>query len=329
MIPSSLVVLAQVSPAVEKLTDAITNGLSLGALYALLALGFVIIFKASQVVNFAHGAIAAIGAYFTVYFVTVLNVPGRWLPGLPEGVRWGVSALFAIAATAALGLVIERVTLRPMVGKPLFSVAIVTIGLDIVVRGVTNDYISTNPRPLGDPWGIGVFVAGPINMAHTEIATIAVTLVALGLVALFFRSRYGVAMRATAFDQEAAMAQGISVGRIFAMAWAIGAALAALAGIFASLFPRGAAGVTQNVTAFFAFRAFPAIIVGGLDSIPGAVAGGFIIGLAESFGGAYLVGATWSFLGSGFAGVVPYLVMMVFLLVRPYGLFGTAEIRRV
>jgi len=324
-----VVVVAQAAPATTKLTSAVTNGLSLGALYALLALGFVIIFKASQVVNFAHGAIAAVGAYFTVYFATVLNVPGRWLTGFPLAVQWGLSVVCAIAATALLGLLIERVTLRPMVGEPLFSVAIVTIGLDIVVRGIANDYIGTNPRPLGDPFGINVWRGGPFNMAYSEIATIAVTLAVLGLVALFLRSRYGVAMRATAFDQEAAMAQGISVGRIFAMAWAIGAALAALAGIFSSLFPRASAGVTQNFTAFFAFRAFPAIIVGGLDSIPGAVAGGFIIGLAESFAGAYLVGETWSFLGSGFAGVVPYLVMLGFLLVRPYGLFGTAEIRRV
>lgn len=322
-------VVAQASPATEKLADAITNGLSLGALYALLALGFVIIFKATQVVNFAHGAIAALGAYFTVYFATVLNFPGKFLTGMPAAVQWGLSALCAVLATALVGLVIERVTLRPMVGEPLFSVAMVTIGLDIVIRVITNDFIGTDPRPLGDPFGIRVLTVGPISLAYTEVATIAVTLVLLSLIAVFLRTRIGVAMRATAFDQEAAMAQGISVGRIFAIAWAIGAALAAVAGIFSSLFPRASTGVVQNFTAFFAFRAFPAIIVGGLDSIPGAVAGGFIIGLAESFAGIYLTGDTWSFLGTGFAGVVPYLVMLGFLLVRPYGLFGTEEIRRV
>jgi branched-chain amino acid transport system permease protein len=320
---------AQASPGVEKFADAVTNGLSLGALYALLALGFVIIFKATQVINFAHGAIAALGAYFTVYFATVLNFPGRFMEGSPAWLQWGLSALTAVALTAFVGLVIERVTLRPMVGEPLFSVAMVTIGLDIVIRTVTNDFISTNPRPLGDPWGISVVEIGPVNMAATEVATIVTTLVLLVLVALFLRSRWGIAMRATAFDQEASMAQGISVGRIFAIAWVIGAALAAFAGIFSSLFPRASTGVAQNATAFFAFRAFPAIIIGGLDSIPGAVAGGFIVGLAESFAGTYLTGETWSFLGTGFAGVVPYIVMLAFLLVRPYGLFGTEEIRRV
>ena len=124
------------------------------------------------------------------------------------------------------------------------------------------------------------------------------------------------------------MAQGISAGRIFAMAWAIGAGLAAIAGMFSSMFPRAAIGVSGS-TAFFAFRALPAVVIGGLDSITGAVLGGFIVGLAESYAGIYLTGETWSFLGLGFAGVMPYIVMLVVLLVRPYGLFGTEEIRRV
>lgn len=310
--------------ATDKLVGAITNGLSLGAIYALLALGFVIIFKATQVISFAHGAIAAVGAYLVAYFATVLNFPGGALGG-PDWLQWTVSALFAVLATAVVGLVIERLAIRPMIGEPIFSIAMVTIGLDLVLRTITNDYIGSDSRPLGDPFGTNIFESGPISMAYSEIAAIAVTVVLVIGIAWFFRTRIGVAMRATAFDQEAAMAQGISVGRIFAIAWAIGAALAAIAGIFASVFPRGSQGVS-NETAFFAFRAFPAIILGGLDSVPGAVVGGFAIGLAESFAGKYL---TWSGFGIGFSGIVPYLVMMLVLLVRPYGLFGTEEIRRV
>ena len=124
------------------------------------------------------------------------------------------------------------------------------------------------------------------------------------------------------------MAQGINAARIFALAWVIGAALAAVGGIFSSLFPRSG-GVTPDATAFFAFRALPAVIIGGLDSITGAVLGGFIVGLAELYAGSYLVGETWSFLGVGFSRIWPYIVMMIVLLVRPYGLFGTEEIRRV
>jgi branched-chain amino acid transport system permease protein len=215
-----------------------------------------------------------------------------------------------------------------MIGEPLFSVVMITIALDIVIRTITDDFIGSSPRPLGDPWGADVVNIGPVIMAKTEIATVVVTIICLIGIALFFRSRYGVAMRATAFDQEAAMAQGISAGRIFAMAWAIGAGLAAVAGIFSSMFPRASIGVSGG-TAFFAFRALPAIVIGGLDSITGAVVGGFIVGLAETYAGTYLTGDTWAFLGLGFSGVMPYIVMMVVLLIRPYGLFGTEEIRRV
>ncbi len=322
----TLLILAQAGAdtAVDKFVSAITNGLSLGAIYALLALGFVIIFKATQVISFTHGAVAALGAYLVAYFATVLNFPGGAIGG-PDWLQWTVSAVFAVLATAVVGLVIERIAIRPMIGEPIFSIAMVTIGLDIVIRTVTNDYISTDPRPLGDPFGTNIWEAGPIRMAYSEVATIAVTIVLVFAIAWFFRSRIGVAMRATAFDQEAAMAQGISVGRIFAIAWAIGAGLAAVAGIFSSVFPRASQGVTAE-TAFFAFRAFPAIILGGLDSVPGAVVGGFAIGLAESFAGKYLV---WSGFGIGFSGIVPYLLMMLVLLIRPYGLFGTEEIRRV
>lgn len=131
-------------------------------------------------------------------------------------------------------------------------------------------------------------------------------------------------MRATAFDQEAARAQGIDVGRVFGVSWAIGAVLAAVGGIFLSLFPRRSGGLDTQ-TAFFAFAAFPAIILGGLDSVVGAVVGGLIIGLAQAYAGLL----EFEFLGSGFTGVIPYFIMLLVLLIRPYGLFGTEEIRRV
>ncbi len=204
-------------------------------------------------------------------------------------------------------------------------IAIVTLGIDIFLRNVTNDWIGTNARPLGDPWGTSILDLGWVRIAHTEIAQTVVAVALVIGVALFFRSRTGIAMRATAFDQEAARAQGISVGRIFSVSWAIGAVLAAVAGIFISVFPRRGAGV-DTATAFFAFKAFPAIILGGLDSIVGAVVGGFIIGIAEAAATTYL---QFGFLGSGFGGIVPYLVMLLVLLIRPYGLFGTEEIRRV
>ena len=317
--------IAQVDQA-AKFTDAALSGLALGAIYALLALGLVLIFKATQVLNFAHGALAVFGAYFAAYFAVTLNFPGRIIGG-PVTLQWALSALAAVVVTAAFGFLVERVTIRPMVGEPLFAIVMITIGLDIVVRTITNDYIGNEPRPLGSPWGTEVLEVGPGIIAKTEVATIVVTVLALLGVAWFFRTRLGVAITATAFDQEAAMAQGIDVGRVFALAWGIGAGLAALGGIFSSLFPRSAG--ASNITAFFAFRALPAIVIGGLDSIVGSVIAGFALGITEIFIGVYLTGDTWSFLGVGFAGVWVYLVMMVFLLVRPYGLFGTEEVQRV
>ena len=159
-----------------------------------------------------------------------------------------------------------------MIGEPLFSVAIITLGIDIIVRTITDDFIGTDIRPMGDPWGATVIDLGPVVIPQVTIVQFAVTVVLMAGIALFFRSRTGVAMRATAFDQEAAMAQGIGVGKIFGIAWAIGAGMAAVGGMFAAMFPR-ATGVSA-ATAFIAFRAFPAVIIGGLDSIVGAVVGG-------------------------------------------------------
>lgn len=320
-------IVAQVAQGFDKFVNTLISGMALGAIYAILALGFVIIFKATQVVNFAHGAIAAFGAYMVVYFATVLNFPGRFFDFLPYTAQWILSALLAVAATALLGIVIERVAIRPMIGKALFAVAIITLGLDLIIRTITNDFMGNQSRGLGDPWGAQVRNPfGDVRVAETQIVTLAVTVVLVILLAWFFKTKTGVAMRATAFDQEAAMAQGINVGMIFALAWALGAALAAVGGIFASVFPRGAAGVSP-FTAFIAFGAFPAVVIGGLDSIVGAIAGGLFVGVVEVFVGTYLAGVSW--LGFGFAGIVPWLLMMAVLLVKPYGIFGTEEIRRV
>jgi branched-chain amino acid transport system permease protein len=305
---------------------ALMNGIGLGAIYAVLALGFVIIFKATQVVNFAHGSLAAVGAFLTASFATVLDFPGRFVPGAPVWAHWALAAVCALLATAVVGLVAERIFIRPMIGEPLFSVAIITVGADIVIRTITDDFVGQGARSIGDPWGISITNVLGVPINTSQIVTVGVSLVCFALVAWFFSTRLGVAMRATAFDQEAAQAQGIDVGRVFAYAWAIGAMLAAVAGIFSSMAPR-AAGVS-NTTAFVVFRAFPAIIIGGLDSIMGAVVGGFLVGVAEIVIGTYAAGYT-DILGVGFGGIVPYLLMLIFLIVRPYGLFGTKEIRRV
>ncbi len=313
--------LAQAEPS--RLAGTIVSGLSLGTIYALLAMGFVIIFKATQVVNFAHGALATLGAFLTSAVAVELNFPGRYLD-IPPLLGWAISVVTALVLSALVGILLERVFLRAMVGEDLFSVAIVTLGMNIILMTIVTDYIGPDPRSMADPWGDKVVDLGFVIIAQTEIAQFVVAVILVILVALFFRSRTGIAMRATAFDQEAARAQGIKVGTIFAIAWAIGAALATVGGIFGSVYPRRV-GVFFD-TALLAFRAFPAIILGGLDSVVGAVIGGLAVGLAEAAAGFYL---NHPLFGTGFSGIVPFLLMMVVLFIRPYGIFGTEEIRRV
>jgi len=324
-----ILIFAQASTSsLDRFLQMLVGGLAIGTIYALLAMGFVIIFKATQVVNFAHGALVAIGAFFVAIMASPAqyDIPGRWMEGAPAWLTWSLAALLGVLLGGLLGLVVERLFIRPMIGEPLFQIAILTVGLDIVLRTIIDDLAGLDGRPLGDPWGVSATRFGNISITHTQLVQFGVTAFAVAAIALFFRSRTGVAMRATAFDQEAASAQGIKVGRIFGISWFLGAVLAGVAGVFASVFPR-AAGVSSS-TAFVAFGAFPAIILGGLDSIVGAVVGGLIIGIAESAASVYLVEYN-NILGTGFSAIIGYIIMLIVLLVRPYGLFGTEEIRRV
>jgi branched-chain amino acid transport system permease protein len=323
--PFTLIGQAAALAGFDKFLFALFQGLAQGAIYALLALGFVLIFKATQVFNFAQGAIMALGAYLIFFFGASLEIPGKWIPG-PSWLDWVWAVVFASAAAAILALLLERVFLRPMIGEPLFSIAVITIGLDIAIRTLTNDFINVGLRPIGTPWGNATFKVGNVNVFWGDAAAFIAMSVLVFALALFFRTRMGIAMRATAFDQEAAMAQGIGVGRVFATSWAIAAVLATIAGIFVASFPKGV-GVDTN-TALIALSALPAVILGGIDSITGAVVGGLLLGLVQVFAGVYLLDFS-DVLGSGFSAVVPYAVMVIVLLIRPFGLFGTEEIRRI
>ncbi len=328
----------------EVMIQTLAKALGLGATYAIVALGFVLIFKGTQVVNFAQGALAMIGALFVSFLAVDEHIPlttiKNPLIGIgPEWFGWGLSVVVALFFAGILGLVLERVVIRPMIGQPLFSVAVITLGLETMLRTMANDSVRIQLRPLGIPWGTGGFtVGGETNdagittggafIAWSYVAAVITAIVAFLAVFFFYRSRMGVAMRATAFDQEAAMAQGINVGRVFAIAWIAGTILAAIGGIFATQPPIAQTGAAQVETQFIAFRALPAVILGGLDSVQGALVGGMIIGLAEITAGQYLSQYAGT-LGSGYPLIVPYLVMIVGLLVRPYGIFGTPEVRRV
>lgn len=317
--------------------QAFTKGTALGCIYAIIGLGFVLIFKGTQTLNFAQGALAAAGALFLSFLVADGNIPLTWLPNPLADlgntwVTWLVNLLVALMFGAGLGLVVERLAIRPMVGEPLFSMAVITLGVEIVIRTFTNDSYEVLARPVNSPWGTSGFELAGVFINYSYIAIYMAAAICFVGVAMFFKSRIGVAMRAVAFDQEASMAQGINVGRIFALAWALGAGLAALGGILSTQPPVQQAGAVVISTPLVAFRALPAIVLGGLDSVKGALVGGLIIGCAEVFAGQYipLVLDNWqSVLGPGFQEIIPFVVMLGILLFRPYGLFGTEEVRRV
>jgi branched-chain amino acid transport system permease protein len=286
---------------------------ALGARYALVALGFVIIYKATGVINFAQGALLALGAYLAYALTSSAGVP------------FWIAVVGAAAGTALVGALAEKLVLRRMVGQPPFAVIMITIGLLYIIEQAITSIWGFDALNLGDPWGVETVDIGAVDLAVRDLWTIGLAAAVLAAFFAFFRfTDWGVAMRATAFDQEAALAQGISARKVFALSWAISGALAALAGVTLA---SGAAAVTPTLS-LIALAAFPAMIVGGLDSPLGAVLGGLIIGLTQALVSGYQDDiAPW--LGDGFSRVAPYVVMVIILLVRPYGLFGTPEVRRV
>lgn len=293
--------------------QAIVNGIGQGSIYALLAIGFVMIYKATQVISFAQPALMVLGGLVGYHATEMWGLP--FFPGLAV----------AIIGGAVIGLVVERLTMRPMVGKPIFTLAIITIGVDQVLRIIANRYIGVESRIVFYPNGRERVDFGGVSVTQQTLGLIGVTTVCVVALVLFFRfSRYGLAMRATALDQETSLAQGINVGMMFAMAWAIAGGLAAIAGMFLA---SSSAGMEQT-TWVIALKALPAIIIGGLDSLQGAVIGGVCVGLVESLTAVYQPDLAPG-LGNNFSLVAPYALMFVVLLVRPYGLFGTKQVERV
>jgi branched-chain amino acid transport system permease protein len=290
---------------------AIADGLGRGSVYALIALGFVIIYKSSRVISFAQPGFMIAGVVLVTYLVEL-----SWL-------SFFGAVLLGAVLIGLLGLGIERSVIRPMIGRPIFAIAIITIGLDIILRTVSHAYIGPLVRHVEDPWGRELLRLGPVRMEQRHLAAVITAAVLVALLFAFFRyTRMGLAMRAVAEDQEAALAQGVSVGAVFALSWALAGALAAVAGSFA------AAGVSVDNTFWpVALYALPVIILGGLDSLPGAVVAGLVIGVLRSLADAYPDTLSW--LGSNPSVIVPWLVMVLVLVVRPYGLFGTREVERV
>jgi branched-chain amino acid transport system permease protein len=279
-------------------------GLADGAILALAALGFVLIYKATSVINFSQGEFLLVGAYAFYSAFVLLHLPAI------------LAVMIGLVIATALGVAIERLVLRPLVGEDPISVIMVTIGLSAVLKALIQMFYGTSPRtmpkvlPRGSVEILGAAV--PVD----RLVVVAAAAVVLAAFSAFFRwSRHGVAMRAVADDQQAALVQGISVTRIFALAWGMAAASAVIGGVLIA----DIAEVSQNV-AGFGLVVFPVVILGGLDSVPGTIIGGIVIGLVRQYADRVSPGASQ---------VVPYLVLVLILLVRPYGLFGQPRIERV
>jgi branched-chain amino acid transport system permease protein len=283
------------------------NGLSIGFLYALAALGFVMIFKSSSVLNFAHGGLMAIGAFLFLVLSTWARLP-IWL-----------AFTLTLVGSFSLGFIIERFFLRPLIGEALIEVIMLTLGLFIMFRGLLlfifggdlYDYRKFLPPAL-------TLHVGGIEVAGVYVATFIIGLIFLGLFGFFFKySSQGIYMRSVADNQPAAMALGVHVRRVFALSWAIAALVCAMSGIVLGIIN----GINVHEVSDIGIKVFPVVILGGLDSIGGAILGGIIIGLLETFTGGYI--------STGLREVVPYIVLIFILMVKPYGLFGLVEIERV
>jgi branched-chain amino acid transport system permease protein len=285
----------------------VISGVAQGCIYGLIALGFVLIYKATETVSFAQGELMMLGAFCGLVAMTILGFP-YWL-----------SVLSSIAAMAIFGILLERVVIRPILGQPAFSVVMLTIGIGYVARGlitmIPNIGTETQALPVpykdeiwkigGDATGVGALV---LNVEH--MAVIAATAVLCGLLfALFRYSKLGIAMQAASQNQLAAYYMGIPVQRLNGIAWGLAAAVAAVAGLLLAPITF----VHANM-GFIGLKAFPAAVVGGFGSLPGAIVGGLVIGLVESLSGFYLP--------DGFKDTAAYIVVLVMLMVKPNGLFG-------
>ncbi|HEX9323912.1 MAG TPA: branched-chain amino acid ABC transporter permease [Xanthobacteraceae bacterium] len=276
----------------------LVGGVALGCVYGLIALGFVLIYKATEVVNFAQGDLMMLGGFFAFTFITQLGMD-YWV-GLPV----------TVLAMAAFGALVERVVVRPILGYPQFSIVMVTIGLGFLLRSVAGMIWGTDDLQIATPFSGGVARFGPLVLGEDKLSVIVATiLLCLALWIYFNKTRMGVAMQATSQNMLGAYYMGIPVKHVFSLIWAISAAVAGFAGVLLAPI----AFIHTNV-GFLGLKAFPAAVLGGFGSIPGALAGGIVIGVVETLSGFYLP--------EGFKDVAAYILLLVVLMVRPEGLFG-------
>ena len=281
------------------------NGIMVGGMYSLIALGIVLIYKSSKVFNFAVGEMVMVGAFFMWTFFDLFRLP-----------LW-ISLLCTILVSGFVGLLMERLAIHPLIGQPLLSTILVTLGLADILNGLTMMFWGGASEKLSEFLPGKPLFIGNVVIAHDLLWCFGIVLVLFSVVLLFYRqTRLGLAMRAVAESHRVAQARGINVGTIFGVTWFFAGMIAAAGGILLSY----RVGV-QQFLALIGLKAFPGILLGGLDSIGGALIGGIIVGLSENLAGGLI--SPW--LGE----ITPYIVLMLVLLIRPDGLFGLKRIERI
>ena len=292
------------------LFQLLLNGLIVGALYGVVAMSFVLIYKASQVVNFAQGEFLLVGAWVCWWFLTDWQLP------------FWAGFLFTLAFMACFGVVLQAVVLRPLIGEPVISVIMATIGLGIFFQALMKWIFGVFAKPFPPVFGVERVSVLGLEVQSAYLLSLGISVLILAGFGWFFHaSRHGLAMRATAFDQQVAQSLGISVPRVFAMSWAISAVVSAVAGVTV-----GIVNGVSSALSFYGIKVFPAVILGGLDSILGAVLGGVIVGVLENL--AQFVDSQWLNWGN-MTQVAPFYALLLILMVKPYGLFGTKNIERI
>lgn len=294
----------------DLLMQLVINGLIVGLLYGVVGMCFVLVYKSTQIVNFAQGEFLLIGAWVCWAFLVYFKVP------------FVVGFLLTLVFMAGFGVLLQMIVLRPMIGEPIISVIMITIGLSMLFQALMKWIFGVSAESYPQVFETESFSILGLNIEAAYLMSTGIAVVIMGAFYWFFKySKQGLAMRATAFDQQVAQSLGISVKHVFAMSWAIAATVSATAGIVIGMVN----GVSDSLSVI-GIKVFPAVILGGLDSIVGAIVGGLIIGVlenvAEFFDGQYL---HWGNLYD----IAPFYVLLVILWFKPYGLFGQKDIERI
>ena len=287
------------------LEQVFLSGLALGSIYGLVALGFAVIFKATDVFNFAQGMFVVCGAYFAVVATSLLHLP------------FPLALVFIVSAAALTGVLIHIVLIQPLSGRPMLSVIMLTIALSIALRAFIEIVFGPQGRTLTTPMPVGVIMWGHVRISALHLTAALVSWACMAGFGLFFRfTSVGLLMRACADNHEAALVSGVNVNTMNRLAWAIGTTLAAIGGLFL-----GQLQIASTELESIGLLALPAVVIGGLQSIPGAIVGGLLVGIIEQMAAAYISPKS--------SDIVIYVLLLLILLIRPWGLFGQRELARV